>query len=141
MSLAAILKFAALFGLDLDDLRDLAKRQGLPAARQFVIDYCRRRMTRAKPGILTNLAGKAPLDGKRRKDLDGIEMEDWQFFLHEADYLVIRAVVRRGGEIIDEIRDRHFPKLLTAIEASPTRPATAEALVDALIEAEIELTF
>jgi len=139
MSLAPILKVAALFGLDLDDLRRLAVEQGLPAARQFVLDFVRRKLNRAKPRILANLAEKAPIDGQNRTDLDGIVMTDREYFVHEADYLCVKAILKKGGAVIDAIRDKHFPKVVGKVLA--TGANTQAALLDALVDAEVELTF
>jgi len=139
MSLAAILKVAALFGLDLNSLRQLAISQGIPAARAFVLDYARKKLNRAKPRILANLAEKAPLDGQNRTDLDGIEMTDREYFVHEADYPCVKAVIRHGGKVIDAIRDKHFPKVVGKVLS--TGASTQAALLDALVDAEVELTF
>lgn len=138
-SLAAVQKLAAVLGLSLMDLETLAVKEGLPAARQFLMNYCRGAAQKAKPKIVKNLKDKAPLDGKRRKDKDGVDMSDKEFFVHEAAYLVIKSVVKKGGLFIDGVRDLHFPKLVAGVIAAGGD--TPEGLIDAWIDAQINLVF
>jgi hypothetical protein len=139
ISLAGLRKLAGVLGVSLVDLERIAIEQGVPVARQFLQNYCRGAALKAKPRILKNLSDKAPLDGKRRKDKDGVDMSDKEFFIHEAAYLVIKSVVKKGGLFIDGIRDIHFPKLVASVIAAGGD--TPEGLVDAWIDAQLNLVF
>jgi hypothetical protein len=139
-SLPGLLRIASLFGLDLDHLRDLAIREGLPVARKFVMDYCQRTAESAVPKIVKNLKDKAPLDGQRRKDKDGVEFSDWEFLAHESLYLIIKAVIKKGGAIIDHVRDSDLNKVLQLVSVAPDL-TTPEAVVRATLAAEMQVVF
>ena len=139
MTLADLLKIAAAFGIDKAYLRQLVIEEGLPFARRWVKGEIRERMEARIPKILKNLAQKAPLDGKKRKDKDGVEWEDWQFLCHESLYLLVKVVVIRGGLFVDGWRDAHLSKVMASVESGER--STPEAVVRATMDAELDLTF
>lgn len=140
MNLAGLLKLAALVGLDLEALKRIVLAEGEAAGERFLKNFIRERMENAVPGILTNLATKAPLDGQKRTDKDGVEFSAEDYFLHESLYLLVKSVVKKGGPFIDGWRDAHVIKDLAAVNAQPGAE-TREALLARLIDAEIEQTF
>ena len=139
MILSDLLKLAKSFGLSREYLTKLALEQGIPFARSWVMNEAREKMTKAVPKIVANLAAKAPLDGQKRKDKDGIEFDDWAFLAHEALYLLVKAVVRKGGLFIDGWRDAHLSKVLALVADSDK--STPEAVIRATMEAELAVTF
>lgn len=138
MTLAGILKLAALFGLDLGKIEQIAATQGLAAAHSFVVAHVQKSMSDAVPGILSNLEKKAPLDGKRRTDKDGVNMSDAEFLLHEADYLLWKAALK-VSKVADGFRDSHIVKMWAAVNAQPGE--TREELLGRLVAEEMRLTF
>lgn len=142
MNLASLLKIARLFGLELADIRRLVNEQGIPAARDFIEEQIRKRVQKKKVAILKNLATKAPLDGQKRRDLDGIEMNAAQFFTHEGLYLQVKAVLRRGGLAVDGVRDVLFPKVWALVESDVANINNDPAeLFDLVQEAALEVVF
>ena len=139
MTLSQVLKLAAAFGLDLDAVKKIALEQGIPFARQHIINHCDRQMNKAVPKILANLATKAPLDGQQRRDLDGVLFEDWEYLCHESLYLLVKAVLKRGGAVVDGWRDSHVSKVLALVSVEDH--STPEAVVRATLGAELEVTF
>lgn len=139
MSLTALLKTAALFGFDTADLKKMALEQGVQFTRDWLKGQLRERMEAAVPGILQNLEKKAPLDGKRRTDKDGVEFSDREFLAHESLYLVVKSILKKGGPVIDGWRDAHLAKVLAFVNTAA--PTTPEAVVRAVIDAELAVTF
>lgn len=146
MTLAQLLVLAKALDLpdiDLRKLEQLVIDQGIEAGQRFIQGWITGRLESGAPAIITNLKTKAPIDGQRRTDKDGIEMSDAEFFLHEADYLCVKRVIRSGGKAVDAVRDRHFPKVAPRVLAAVPEGVdrTQESLLARLIIEEVELTF
>ena len=138
MTLKQLLKLAAAFGINLDLVKKIAVEQGIPAAREFVVNVVRAKMTQAIPKALKNLEKKAPLDGQRRTDKDGVEMSDIEYFLHELDFLLWKAALKIG-HAANVLRDTHIGKMWAAVNGQVGE--TREALASRLVAEEIRLTF
>ena len=138
MTLKQLLKYAAAFGIDLDLVKKIALEQGVPAAREFVVSHVRKQMSAAIPKAFKNLEKKAPLDGQRRTDKDGVEMSDIEFFLHELDFLLWKAALGIG-HAANIMRDTHIGKMWLAVNGQVGE--TREALAGRLVAEEIRLTF
>jgi hypothetical protein len=146
MTLAQLLKLAQALGLpavDLNKLKQLVIDEGIERGQEFVRTWVRGTLEKAQPAILANLKTKAPIDGQKRRDKDGIEMSDAEFFIHEADYLLVKRIIRKGGAAKDAVRDRHFPKVASRVLAAVPEGQlrTQENLLNRLIHEEVELTF
>lgn len=138
-SLPGLLRIAAMFGLNVGTLKQLALDKGVPAVHDFLRDHSQKAMNAAVPHILSNLATKAPLDGQKRTDKDGIEFEDWAYLSHESLYLLVKAVVKKGSDVIDGVRDADLAKVLAIVGRADH--GTPEAVVRATLAAEIEVFF
>jgi hypothetical protein len=141
-TLTGLLTLARALGFgkeQLAELRRIAEEQGIAFAQMKLREWVEERMRSAD---LSSIRTKAALDGKRRKDKDGIEFSDREYFLHEADYLLWKAVLRKGGPVIDRaFRDTHFPKVYPRVLAHPAAlTMTQDELYEVLVTEELDFT-
>ena len=148
LSLPALKKIARMFGLDTGKLVELALEEGreqleknLPKARDWLIGELKEEALGQEAAIIANLRTKAPLDGRRRKDKDGNEFDDWAYFVHEATIKALHHFFK-VNQVSDAFRDAHLLRDLAYVEEKvPVAERTHETLYRALVESEIRIFF
>lgn len=98
------------------------KKLGEDAAREIASTELRKKWEAHADRIAIKIAKKKTLKAKIR---------DAQYWLWKAIF--------RSGFVADAMRDSHDDKIIAAV--TPQAPATDLAIVQAVIEAEIDLTF